>query len=186
MKKALLSILCLLSMNISSNMDIQQMGRQIEAQVAQSATPEALQAVDKMAHLLLDAKLRAQLIAMARSHGKESLTFFAESLRTVLTVDERAQVIGLLDEIYDWYSQFLSMSMDVKTLQTPAGQEAYMQHQFKPLLMLQKPLMAAIAKRVFELGAGGEHNQKMLNDLRAGFHSLVKEQFDAFKTELSK
>ncbi len=186
MKKALLSVFCLVSMNVSSNADVQQIAQQLEAQVAQSATPQALQAVDKMACLLSDEKLREEIMTMAKSHGKESFTFFAENLRAVLTVDERAQLIDLLDETLDWYAQFLPMSMDVKTLQTPAGQEAYMQHQMKLFLFLQKPLFAAMVKRAIELSAHIERNPKSLDGFRDGVSCLVKEQFDYFKAELSK
>jgi len=186
MKKALLSLICLLSMNNSSSMDMQQMVRQVEVQVDQSVTPQALQVIDKIVRLLSDELLRSQLITMVKNHGKESLTFFAESLRSVMSTSERVQLVDLLDEIYDWYTQLLAMAMDVKALQTPAGQEAYMQHQMKPFLMIQKPLFAAMVKRVIEFSAYVERNPKALDDFRAGFGSLLKEQYDNFKIELSK
>ena len=79
-----------------------------------------------------------------------------------------------------------SSGIDVKSLQTPAGQEAYMQHQMKLFLFLQKPLFAAMVKRAIELSAHIERNPKSLEGIRDGVGCLVKEQFDNFKAELSK
>jgi len=188
MKKLLLSALCCLPVAISANaqIDPQAIARHLEAQVEQAATPQALNTVDKIMGLFSNEEAKVRYIAMAKNHAKESCGFFVEMLRSALNKQERAEFIELLDEICDWYAQMATLGMDTDRLRTPAGQEAYMQLQMQPLLTLQKPLAAAIAKRALEFANGTSRYGTVVNNAREGFISLWHETYDSFKEELTK
>lgn len=179
--KKLLVLFSFCGMHLSNAEYANQQVMQLQAVVVQAATPQAQKTVSKMVGLCKDAIAVKEFGALVRSHSAETLHFVAAKLKAELTDDERTQLVTLLRELFDWYTQFIALAIDVNALQTQQGQDRYMQHQMKLLMFLQHPLAAAIAMQLLSL----EKNEMIFNELSESFGLLLKEQFNLFVTELS-